>query len=42
MDWAEVYPALQQGVVDGRRTRRAVSSFREAADVQKYYSLTST
>ena len=40
MDWAEVYPALQQGVVDGQENPPGVVYFEKLAEVQKYYSLT--
>ncbi len=40
MDWAEVYPALQQGVVDGQENPPGVVFFEKLPDVQKYYSLT--
>jgi TRAP-type transport system periplasmic protein len=40
MDWAEVYPALQQGVVDGQENPPGIVFFEKLADVQKYYSLT--
>jgi len=40
MDWAEVYPALQQGVVDGQENPPGVVFFEKLAEVQKYYSLT--
>jgi tripartite ATP-independent transporter DctP family solute receptor len=41
MDWAEVYPALQQGVVDGQENPPGVVYFEKLPEVQKYYSLTS-
>jgi TRAP-type transport system periplasmic protein len=40
MDWAEVYPALQQGVVDGQENPPGIVYFEKLPDVQKYYSLT--
>jgi tripartite ATP-independent transporter DctP family solute receptor len=40
MDWAEVYPALQQGVVDGQENPPGIVYFEKLAEVQKYYSLT--
>ena len=40
MDWAEVYPALQQGVVDGQENPPGVVFFEKLPEVQKYYSLT--
>ena len=40
MDWAEVYPALQQGVVDGQENPPGVVYFEKLSEVQKYYSLT--
>ena len=40
MDWVEVYPALQQGVVDGQENPPGVVYFEKLAEVQKYYSLT--
>jgi tripartite ATP-independent transporter DctP family solute receptor len=40
MDWAEVYPALQQGVVDGQENPPGVVYFEKLAEVQKFYSLT--
>ena len=40
MDWAEVYPALQQGVVDGQENPPGIVFFEKLPDVQKYYSLT--
>jgi len=40
MDWAEVYPALQQGVVDGQENPPGVVYFEKLPEVQKYYSLT--
>jgi tripartite ATP-independent transporter DctP family solute receptor len=41
MDWAEVYPALQQGVVDGQENPPGVVYFEKLPEVQKFYSLTS-
>lgn len=40
MDWAEVYPALQQGVVDGQENPPGIVFFEKLPEVQKYYSLT--
>jgi tripartite ATP-independent transporter DctP family solute receptor len=40
MDWAEVYSALQQGVVDGQENPPGVVYFEKLPEVQKYYSLT--
>lgn len=40
MDWAEVYPALQQGVVDGQENPPGVVYFEKLPEIQKYYSLT--
>jgi TRAP-type transport system periplasmic protein len=40
MDWAEVYPALQQGVVDGQENPPGIVYFEKLPEVQKYYSLT--
>lgn len=40
MDWSEVYPALQQGVVDGQENPPGVVFFEKLPEVQKYYSLT--
>jgi len=40
MDWAEVYPALQQGVVDGQENPPGIVYFEKLAEVQKFYSLT--
>jgi len=39
MDWAEVYPALQQGVVDGQENPPGIVFFEKLPEVQKYYSL---
>jgi tripartite ATP-independent transporter DctP family solute receptor len=41
MDWAEVYPALQQGVVDGQENPPGIVFFEKLSEVQKFYSLTS-
>lgn len=40
MDWAEVMPALQQGVIDGQENPPAVMYPYRVFEVQKYYSLT--
>jgi tripartite ATP-independent transporter DctP family solute receptor len=40
MDWAEVYPALQQGVVDGQENPPGIVFFEKLPEVQKFYSLT--
>lgn len=40
MDWAEVYPALQQGVVDGQENPPGIVYFEKLPEVQKFYSLT--
>ena len=40
MDWAEVYSALQQGVVDGQENPPGIVYFEKLPEVQKYYSLT--
>jgi tripartite ATP-independent transporter DctP family solute receptor len=40
MDWSEVYPALQQGVVDGQENPPGVVYFEKLPEVQKFYSLT--
>jgi tripartite ATP-independent transporter DctP family solute receptor len=40
MGWAEVYPALQQGVVDGQENPPGIVYFEKLPEVQKYYSLT--
>jgi tripartite ATP-independent transporter DctP family solute receptor len=40
MDWAEVMPALQQGVIDGQENPPAVVYPYKVYEFQKYYSLT--
>jgi tripartite ATP-independent transporter DctP family solute receptor len=40
MDWAEVMPALQQGVIDGQENAPSVMYPYKVYEVQKYYSLT--
>jgi tripartite ATP-independent transporter DctP family solute receptor len=40
MDWAEVMPALQQGVIDGQENPPAVMYPYRVFEFQKYYSLT--
>ena len=40
MDWAEVMPALQQGVIDGQENSPAVMHPYRVYEFQKYYSLT--
>jgi tripartite ATP-independent transporter DctP family solute receptor len=40
MGWTELYPALQQGVVDGQENPPAMVYFGRLYEVQKYYSLT--
>jgi tripartite ATP-independent transporter DctP family solute receptor len=41
MDWAEVMPALQQGVIDGQENPPAVMYPYRVFEFQKFYSLTS-
>jgi TRAP-type C4-dicarboxylate transport system substrate-binding protein len=41
MDWAEVMPALQQGVIDGQENPPSVVYPYRVFEFQKYYSLTS-
>jgi tripartite ATP-independent transporter DctP family solute receptor len=40
MDWSEVMPALQQGVIDGQENPPAVMYPYRVFEVQKFYSLT--
>ncbi len=40
MDWAEVMPALKQGVIDGQENPPAVVHSFRVFEVQKFYSLT--
>lgn len=40
MGWAELYQALQQGVVDAQENPPAMTYFAKFYEVQKYYSLT--
>jgi len=40
MDWVEVMPALQQGVIDGQENPAAVMKNFGVYEAQKYYSLT--
>jgi TRAP-type C4-dicarboxylate transport system substrate-binding protein len=40
MDWAEVMPALQQGVIDGQENPPAVMYPYRVFEFQKFYSLT--